>query len=558
MTSGSSLEAQAKIREAHRPYVRYLRGVAGLQQLCTEIQDGTRQYDPPLYDHQVDMLVTGAVHLSSAKPFAPEQGAYADIAGGGGKSRILVMLAEGLKLRETEEDPHHIYVISSDLETQAELAGLDGSSGFGQYTPHLDVGLLNGEIQEVDREVVIGTREATRRALVKDPTFLDRYDFVLSDESHTLLGERTSEVIRKVERPIFGVTGSPVYSSTGKRVTDVLPTRVMERRSLELTIDGTLSPIQHWVIKTGEVISASGRLKEYTPAELQHLASLTGRRLIAADLGIAFFRDNRNGAFACNTIKEATELAQALDGMVVTTPDGRERPIRVVPLLGDSDNNHEIIRQLDNDEIQAVTLVNIDTGWDAPRVSFLVNVRPTKSNVRAAQRRARSQRKYIDADGLQVTAQIVDLVDTIDARKLGLTEELQRYLIPEQAILAAQLMGETIYKPGLVIASPDSEGHRRDFDLDQFPPHLRWALTMADGVPLDRIHLFGAGIYREQGPDDKLTRLQAARGLGVTIGRLERILTLVSRGGEVEQYVSEAMMAKAEQYVIEHGEPIVL
>jgi superfamily II DNA or RNA helicase len=553
-------EAATEIYEEHRAHRRYLRGLQGLKTYYEYIQGGAAQGDVELYEHQDETLDSVISYMETHDPFAEDsQGAYADISGGGGKSRIIAMVAEGFKFEENPEDPNRVLIIAADNEGVKELVGEDGRSGLGRYTPDLrdKIGVVNKDSKQHDAEVVITTRESARRMLEEDPQAFERYDLIEGDEVHKLLGTKTKAVVQGVRRTIIGFTGSSEYSKD-KKVSDLLPEVLIERGKRKLLLGDKLSPRQFWVCKTGQVIYEKTGRMDYTPDELLRISKMPERHKIMADAGLAFFRDNRNGVFACNTIAEATSFAEAMDGTVVTLADGRQRTIRVMPVYGKSEqDNHHIFRMLNDDEIQAVTIVDIDTGWDVLRASFIVNGRPTKSKIRAGQRDARVSRKYTDADGIVVTAQSFDLVDVVrkktpktnwDTVSVSGTSATQ--------VLAPSLYGETIYHAGMVLASPATDGKRRDFHASQFPQHIRWAVTMADGVSLAKLPAFGAGAIRDQSPEGLLNLGEAARGLAVPASRLGVALAVAGvslRGGK---YLNEEGMGKAENYFLNNREQI--
>src|SRR5260370_41604909 len=118
---------------------------------------------------------------------------------------------------------------------------------------------------------------------------------------------------------------------------------------------------------------------------------------------------------------------------------------------------------------------------------------------------ARINRKFIDADGLVVTGQSFDLVDVVRKKtaKKG-ADSVSVSGTSAAQVLPPSLYGETVYQAGLVLASPATDGHRRDFHASQFPQHIRWAVTMADGIPLERLPAFGAGAIRDKSPEGVL------------------------------------------------------
>jgi len=108
-------EAAAEIFEAHRPHRRYLRGIEGLRTYLAEVQAQETDSPEPLYPHQEQGLRDIIGDLESHDPFAEStQGAYFNVAGGGGKSRMIAMTAAGFKRCEDPRDPNRVLIIAGD------------------------------------------------------------------------------------------------------------------------------------------------------------------------------------------------------------------------------------------------------------------------------------------------------------------------------------------------------------------------------------------------------------------------------------------------------------
>lgn len=508
-------EALAHIREEHRPHRHYLRGVDGLQAYYQEIVSGERVPAKPYHEHQIEVLATAIDYLEGNDPLAESSpGAYADISGGGGKTRSVVMVIEGLKYFEDTDEPNRVLIVTKDLEGINEIVGANGVGGFSEYAPTIEPGVYNKDVKQLEKDVVVTTRESARRLLDSDPAAFEQFDLIIGDEAHVLLGEKTRQNIKGVNRQILGFTGSPYYAPL-KKVKDILPALLIRRTTRELIEADKLSPVQLWVSKTGEDIYADYKTRDYSVKELERISHLATRHRLMEDWGLAFLSDGRRGIFSCNTIEEAEWFAEHMNGREIRLSDGSFRKIAVAAIHGGMRRNRDTIHALDSDEIQAVTIVDIDTGWDAPNISFLVNGRPTRSIVKAGQRSARIYRRALDAEGKLLTAQVVDLVDTVREDRKQLAEGTIRQ------VLVPQLFGEKVYTPGLVIASAGSHANRRDFSLEQVPNHLQWPTTMAAGMELWRLPLLGAQ-KRNGGdvPHGYFTAAQLAIAFGVDSNQL--------------------------------------
>ncbi|HSW65714.1 MAG TPA: hypothetical protein VLI54_01070 [Bacillota bacterium] len=548
-------EVVTNIFNEHRIHRHYLRGIAGLKEQLKEMVDGQWDSSEPFYDHQLEGMRLMIADMESHDPFAESsKGSYFNISGGGGKSRMIAMAAAGFKKFDTPDDPSRIMFVSQDNVGLAEVVGADRGSGLGKYAPHLKVGIVNKNSKQYDEEVLATNRTSLRLMAERDPQSFDPFSLILSDESHGLLGEKTQAAVRGIPRRVYGFTGSDRFNEE-RKLSDLLSGSLMDVSTYELIMANSLAPMQFWVCKTNVVIHRESGSEDYTQAELDMIAKMEARHQIAAEFGLAFFKDGRNGVFSCNNIQEANLFAEMMSGEVAM-PDGSIRKIVVKPVHSKTKNNHETFKALGNDEIQGVTIVDIDTAWDAPLLSFLVNMRPA-SLVKSKQRSARVYRRFYDADGNVITGQIVDLCDIVKVDSKSGEDEFAPQL-PQQ-LFAAMLLGQTHYQAGQIIASPLTEGKRRDFAYQNFPPHIRRALTIADGVPFTQLAVFGSGAIREEGipGEDEVTFRQAAFALGVTTTRLAVAVTALSMHAREIEFLNKKQLDRLAQHFIDRDEPIV-
>ncbi len=432
-----------------------------------------------------------------------------------------------------------------------ELRGADGASGLGKYAPHLKPGIVDKDHKQGNEEVVITTPQSVLAMLKADPESLEAYDIILSDETQGLLGEVTQAAFSGVKRRTYGFTGSPSLSRK-RSVSDFLQYEIgtLERR--ELVVSGNGSPVQHWICRTGETVYRDSSEGDFTQAERARVANSNIRHQLAADIGRAFLRDGRRVAFSCNTIDEANAFAEMMSEPI-DLPDGSQLSVKTVSVHGGKTDNHETFRALQAGEIQAVTFVDIHTGWNVPALSCMVNLRVTNSEMIAGQRAARTSRRTYDEQGNLITAQIVDLSDTV---KVGRRETGKALRFRRGQILSPALFGETTYSAGKVIADPRTDGMRRDFRLDQFPPHIQKLVMAVSGASLVNIPVFEVHASRKEvAPEGFVTRFEAAYGIGVTATQL--VIGLEAIGKTTARYIDEETMDGLEKHFEDKGRRVL-
>jgi len=549
------------LAEEHRRHRRFLSGIDGLQARLQDIQSGVTDTNPPLYEQQVEGFRNITTFLSSADPACNASfGAYLNYAGGGGKSRLIAMVTEAFTSMDDPSDPNRVLIVVPDNAVLEELLGADGQSGFGRYAPQLDVGVINSSSKDYDKKI----RLTTSAMAVRHPELLGQSDLNLVDEGHLLHGKHIGQLVRTAKRPVVAFTGSPDYSSK-KQLSTILPAELINVSTRELIEAGTLSPVQMWICKTDQVVHLVEGQTDFTKEELTRISFMKRRHDIALDVALPFFQDARKGGFSCNTVDEAIDLAKQLSREIIM-PDGMVKQIIVKPLFANNpEGNHEVLRKLQRGEIHGVTFVDINTGWDVPSLSFLVNLRPTASEVLAKQRTARGTRLHIDENGQIVTFQVVDLVDTIkiarrsQKAKDGTSAEGSTDLLifnRMAQVLTPALLGEDVYYPGMVIAASGTDGKRRDFSLDRFPRRLLRSLTMTAGVRLRKIPLFGSGVVRQRAPEDRFTAADAAFGLGVSLERFRVAAAAVGKRFDEHGFVDQTTIDKAAEHLDKMNVPI--
>lgn len=257
--------------------------------------------------------------------------------------------------------------------------------------PDVPVGLLTGdERQVVEHGVNVTTysmlQEFTRLGPEALPGGLFKAGLVFVDEAHRAMTAGRMKALRELFDPDalrIGLTATPDYDSE-RRLGRFFPELIHEL-SLEQALGlGLLAPVRVWV---AEVDHAGSRVRlvagEYDREMLAR--QMSSAPFFKAAQAFRYADTNRGKAalLCCATRQQAHDLHQFL---LVHRPAGSPAPGLV---LGDT-SRQEREQALDSFESGALdTLVQVGVlieGWSSPRCKLLIDLAPSVSRVRAAQK----------------------------------------------------------------------------------------------------------------------------------------------------------------------------
>ncbi len=285
---------------------------------------------------------------------------------------------------------------------------------FTQFAPDLDLGKLYTFAHDVTRPVTITTYASLVRHIQDGTLDPSLYKLLVLDEVHRSLSGKRSHVVAQFTNAIkLGFTATPIYSED-RNVANLLNTEIHKMTIREAVEENLLSPFSVIIAET-EVDLSNVSIKgngDYDEKELDEAINIQSRNQAAVDLYQKLFEGQTAIAY-CNSVKHAQDVAKLFS----------ENGISAGFISGYQDKKEqaEILRRYHNGEIKV--LCNADLlieGFDEPRVSLCLNLRPTKSVVVAQQRAGRTLR--LDPDNPNKHAFIVDFIDkTDDPRKLSVT-----------------------------------------------------------------------------------------------------------------------------------------
>lgn len=391
---------------------------------------------------------------------------YVKLPTGTGKTVLFTEFVEALDLRTLIVVPTKLLVD----QTEERLK---------QFAPQLDVGVVrSGRTKDLSKQCTVITYESLMRKLASEEIHPSDYDCLILDEAHVGLSDTRKSAIAQFNNTIkIGFTATPDFSAT-KGVGQLLGTEIHRMSIKEAVLDeGLLSGFQCILAKTETDLSKVKVIggEKYDEKELEQAVNNIARNQAAIDLYGKMFKGEMAIAY-CAGVQHATDLAQMFN----------ERGVSAAVISGKTPDKEreDILRKYDEGEIKV--LCNSDlliAGFDQPKATACLNLRPTLSPVVAEQRGGRVLRVN-DADEEKV-AYIVDFVDKGHNPKHYPT--LFAEVAEETALLRRGRLGRGRYKKldvkiqGLEIETESAS--IADFLKDR--NHER--VTSGDGLSLEKL-----------------------------------------------------------------------
>lgn len=278
-----------------------------------------------------------------------------------------------------------------------------------ELSPELTVGKVYYDEENFDEQVTIITYHSLVRHLERgarrpeeEDLRPDEIDLLVLDEVHHAIGLKTSWVISQFPNAIkLGFTATPVYSPT-RFVGQIINKEVYNKSIKEAVEEGTLCGFRVWVALTDMDLSGvkvSSLTEDYDPSQLLRVINNTSRNQAAVDL----YQENFAGESAvvfCVSVQHAKNVAELF----------KSRGIAAEAVYGNMKGRERVIETFRRGEIQVLCNMQLLTeGFDAPKASVCINLRPTLSYVVAEQRGGRVLRR--DPNNPLKEATIIDFID---------------------------------------------------------------------------------------------------------------------------------------------------
>lgn len=338
--------------------------------------------------------------------------------------------------------------------------------------PDIEVGTYNKDNKDLTKPVTVMTYksfiEAEKSGIIKkgdfDNVLLDEADIALAPETRAQMKDFMSQSVA------LGFTATGKYNEN--RHVGMLFENVVEDLDLKRAIEeGILSPVQIWLVPTGErlEIGTIHRFKDLPAESALELSKRINRAAISCKITSDFVKQGMRGLVKClpgGGSAHAIERADQLNKITITDVDGKQRRVRAAAVGSSIKESPDLIDAYKRGELDVLCFVKLlGRGFDDPETAFFVDESASLSPVQCKQSWGRTFRKV----GNKI-AHVVHLVDELTSGG-----ELK----PIYTMLHA--LGIKEYTPGLYVG-PD----------DRFIGNAK----RHDVKPLEALKLFSHEIFR--------------------------------------------------------------
>lgn len=274
---------------------------------------------------------------------------------------------------------------------------------FKQFAEGVGVGRVYSDRKEYGRQVHVTTYDSLIADLAKGNITPEDFDLLILDEAHRSLSDKRANAVQSFKNAVkIGFTATP-YRSDEKNVGHILDHEIYKVGIKEAVQGNLLSPLSCLVVKTtadlsNVTVSSTG---EFRDDELERAVNITSRNAAAVNLYSQMFY-GKSAVTYCVDIKHAQKVAETYQELGIN--------VAVVHGKQSREQQAEILRKFRTGEISVVCNADLlIEGFDQPRASVCINLRPTLSPIIAEQRGGRVLR--LDPEDSNKHAYIVDFMD---------------------------------------------------------------------------------------------------------------------------------------------------
>ncbi len=271
-----------------------------------------------------------------------------------------------------------------------------------RFAPGVKVGKVSGTAKEFGKNVTVVTYASLVNEIERKNIKPEEIGLLILDEAHRSLSDlRTGSVSKFTNAIKLGFTATPIFSED-KEVRNLLNTEIYSMSIPEAVEECLLSSFSVTLARTDVDISKvkiSGT--DYSEKELEQAINIQSRNMAAVKLYKDAF-DKKLGIAFCAGIEHAKRVSKLFNESNV--------PSAVITGQTDSEESAKILERYERGEIKVLcTADKLIEGFDEPRASVCLNLRPTLSRVIAEQRAGRVLR--LDEDNPDKFAHIVEFLD---------------------------------------------------------------------------------------------------------------------------------------------------
>jgi RNA polymerase sigma factor (sigma-70 family) len=317
----------------------------------------------------------------------------------------------------------------------------------GWYAPDAKISLFYQRAKETSSgsDVILTTYQSFVKAIASGAVNSDEIGLIICDEAHNALGEERHKILRAVPNAIkIGMTATPYfmpldgYQSSGMvdphEPWTKMFTLCISRMGIEEAINrGLLPPVESILIgteiavrklKIGTSNSGTIPVSDYAAKELSRALDVHHRNMLAVGI-IAGIDSISDIALSPERIGELRAIHEKVKGrgtvvFGISVDNIKKieemlvsRGVSAAAVYGDMDpaKRDEILKDHAEGRLQVILSVDLlMEGWDSPRTSVGIMLRPTLSAIVAIQRLGRLLRL---SEGKDV-ATVIELVDRFE------------------------------------------------------------------------------------------------------------------------------------------------
>lgn len=263
-----------------------------------------------------------------------------------------------------------------------------------------DIGVVKGSVRQVDRRIIISTRQtltSKRNNTLEQLNRYEKFSVAFVDETHRGLKqvERVLEVVGEVG--VVGLTATPFNPMLNKIYDGFL----YEKDILESIEEGFLCDIKYksrnTAISLDNVKTSCG---DFNQKELDNAINVKDRNQLIVDAYLQNAKGRNHAIVYCTSIEHSSNVAELFNENGVSSAS--------LDSSIDSSERKRILKDFKNGTIKVLTNVNIlTTGFDFPQLDMIIFARPTRSQILYTQAMGRGLRTSDGKENLL----LIDLID---------------------------------------------------------------------------------------------------------------------------------------------------
>src|SRR5258708_2288682 len=371
---------------SEKELIEMRRWLAALNSLDRYIQDHYQGEEQTLRPRQINAF-------EDLRNFLEQGGndGYIKLTKGVGKTVLFTEFIEAVNMRTL-------------VGVTTKLLIKQNKGAIGKFASDLDVGRIYGNAKEHGRQVTITTYDSLVSQVKEGKIKPEDYDCLILDEVHNSLSDQRAKTVARFSDSLrLGFTATPEYNPE-KNVRSLLGTEIHTMNIREGVEERLLSSFSALIARTETDLSqvkTYSNTGEYSQKELEKAINVAGRNQAAVELYKKMF-EGRSAVTYCVGVEHATTVANNF----------KKAGISAAHISGQMTEKVQqtLLQKFKYGEIKV--LCNADiliAGFDEPRASVCLNLRPTRSRVVAEQRGGRVLR--LDENNPEKHAYIVDFLD---------------------------------------------------------------------------------------------------------------------------------------------------